>query len=687
MSDDHTRFKLTYTDSPTAGRLAVMTMDNGRDHTKPNTFGEAALRSLGEALDQLEAQDDVKGLLLTGKPFIFAVGADLTEFEGMDPDRAREAGRVGHELFARIAALPYPTLAAINGACMGGGLEIALHCDHRTLSTGAVAIAFPEVFLSILPAWGGTQLAPRIVGARNAIETIVGNALDNNRTMKPAEAFERGFADRLIDAATFLDDSLALLERIVTGVEEIVRAIDPAEGLDEALANGRAMADGKTHGATRAPYLALELIEFAARGGDLDEGRKREQDALAELLPARQAQASVYAFHLTQQRAKRQPWKPDAQPRTVGKAAVIGAGLMGRQLAALFVQRLEVPIVVKDVDASVLESAREHVEGELDRRVAKGRVGAGKAGFLKDLVTYTTTDEDVAGSDFVVEAVVERIDVKRAIFADLEKVVDEGAVLATNTSSLSVAHMATDLDHPERVLGFHFFNPVALMPLLEVVRPPDVSDVALATAFDVAKKLRKTAVPCDDSPAFIVNRLLTRFNGAAADALRYGNDPRAIDEAVKGLGLPMGPFELFGLVGLKVALHTAEILEQAFPDRFTVDANFRAIAEVDLPGVYDWSAGGEVYPEVRDAIVVDGGAEPLEADEIRRRAVEAVADECHHMLEDGTVDDARDLDTAMLLGAGWPFFAGGPCRYADDTGLSEQLFGRRLVAATDRAAG
>jgi 3-hydroxyacyl-CoA dehydrogenase/enoyl-CoA hydratase/carnithine racemase len=686
VSDDvYTRFKLTYTDSPTAGRLAVMTMDNGRDHRKPNTFGEPALASLSDALDELESQDDVKGLLLTGKHFIFAVGADLTRFEGMDAERAREGGRRGHEVFARLQALPFPTLAAINGACMGGGLEIALHCDVRTLSTGAAAVAFPEVFLSIFPAWGGTQLAPRVVGAKHAVETIVVNALNNNKVMSAREAFERGYADRLYDSAVFLDESVALLERLVTGAETIERDVDPTEGLDEALANGRAFADNKVHGATRAPYVALDLIEFAARGGDLDEGRRREQDGLAELLPAPQAQASVYAFDLVQQRAKKQPWRPDAPPRRIQKVAVVGAGLMGAQLGALHLQRLEVPLVMKDIDEGVLERCREHIEGELDKRVQKGRLKPGKADFLRSLVTYTTSYDDVRGADWVIEAVLERMDLKQAIFADLEQVLDDGAVLATNTSSLSVAEMAQKLAHPERVVGFHFFNPVAVLPLVEVIKPEGASDEAMATAFDVAKKLRKTGVQCADRPAFIVNRLLSRFNGTAVQALRRGNDFREIDTAIKELGLPMGPFELFGLVGLKVAYHTAETLAQAFPDRFGIDDNFAAIAGSDLPGVYDWSAGGEVYPQIRELVQVDEGATPMTADEIRRTALEAAADECGRMIDDGTVADARDIDTGMILGAGFPFFMGGLCKHLDQAGISREVVGRELITATDGA--
>jgi 3-hydroxyacyl-CoA dehydrogenase/enoyl-CoA hydratase/carnithine racemase len=680
----HTQFKLTYADRP-VGRIALLTMDNGEDHTKPNVFGEEALGSLAEALDELEAHTDLKGLLLTGKQFIFAVGADLKSFNGMNTELAHAAGRMGHDVFARLQTLPFTTLAAINGACMGGGLEIALHCDARTISSGAQVVAFPEVFLSIFPAWGGTQLAPGIVGAKDAVETIVINALNNNRVMSPKEAFERGYADRFIESASFLDDSLAFLERLISGEEELVRDVDPTEGLDEALANGRAMADGKTNGATRAPYVALDLIEFAARGGDLAEGRKREQEGLAELLPAHQAQASVYAFDLVQTRVRKQPWKPDTQPRKVQKAAVIGAGLMGAQLGALHLQRLEVPLVMKDIDDGVLQRCREHIEGELDKRVQKGRMPEGKARFLKNLVTYSTSYADIADADWVMEAVLERMDLKQAIFADLEKVLDHDAVIATNTSSLSVTEMAAGLAHPERVVGFHFFNPVAVLPLVEVIKSEGVSDEAMATAYAVAKKLRKSAVQCADAPAFIVNRLLIRFNAAATGALRQGNDFKEIDTAVKQLGLPMGPFELFGLVGLKVAYHTAETLAAAFPDRYDVDENFQLMGESDLPGIYDWAAGGEVYPQIRDAVVVDEGATPLTVEQIQRAALEAVADEARRMLDEGVVADARDIDTAMILGAGWPFFNGGICRYLDQTGLSKELFGRPFVTADDGA--
>jgi 3-hydroxyacyl-CoA dehydrogenase/enoyl-CoA hydratase/carnithine racemase len=681
-----TEFKLQWYASPRAGRLALVTMDNGQDHRKPTTFGREALASLQATLDLVEAAGDCKGLLLTGKPFVFAAGADLGAFAEIDtPAKGRASSRAGHEAFLRLQRLPCPTLAAINGAALGGGLEISLFCDYRTLSTSAAPLGFPEVFLSILPGWGGTQLAPRLLGARNALQVIVHNALNHNRLLQAQDAYELGLADRLIPAVDFLDGSLALLERLVTGAERIERELPPDEGLDEALASARQAADDRLHGATPAPYRAIELIEFAARGGALEEGLAREAEALAELVPARTAQAAIYSFNLTQQRVKRQPGKPEAEPRQVRRMGIVGSGLMGAQLGALFLQRFEVPLVMQDIDEAVLARAREHIEGELDKRVARGRLGEGKARFLKGVVTYATAYDALAGSDLVLEAAPERMDVKRSVLAAVEAVVDAGAVLASNTSSLSVSEMASGLAHPERVIGLHFFNPVAVMPLLEIIRAQRSSDEALATGFEVSKRLRKSGVLCGDSPAFIANRLMLRFNGAAMRALARGNDFTEIDDAIKALGLPMGPFELFGLVGLRVVYHTAETLHAAYPERFPLDETFRRIAALDVDGIYDWSRGRVPHDAVADAVVVEEGAERLTAEEIRAQALAAIADEAKFMLDEGAVRDARDIDTALLLGAGWPFFTGGPCRYSDDTGLSAERFGGPLVTETDRA--
>ena len=693
MTGTTTRFATTYLHSRAAGRLAVVSLDNGADWRHPNTFGEAALRSLSLALDELDTAvadsgDPLRGVLVTGKPFGFAAGADLERFPGASAGFARRAARAGHEAFGRLRDLPVPTLAAVNGVCLGGGLELALHCDYRTLSEAAGALGFPEVFLSIVPAWGGTQLAPRLVGARVALDVVVGNALDNNRLLEPAQAFHLGFADRLLPAADFLEQSLALLERLVTGQERVERPApdDRDDGdLDALLAGARAATDARVHGATPAPYAAIDLVGFAARGGDLAEGLAREEEALAQLLPARQAQAAVYAFGLTQQRVRRQPGRPQAPARRVAKVGVVGAGLMGAQLGALFLQRLQMPLAFVDVDEQVLTAARAHVEEQLDRRVARKRLAPGKAAFLKSVVTYGLDHTVLAGADVVVEAVPEVRALKQKVFAQAEEVVDPGCLLATNTSSLSVAAMAADLAHPERVVGLHFFNPVAVLPLVELVRTPVSSDEAVATAFALAKALGKSAVACADRPAFVVNRLLARFIGACLAAVNRGAEFAEVDDAVKALGLPMGPFELLGLVGPGVAAHVARTLHEAYPDRFPLDPNLQRLAESGLPGVYDWGRGRVVSDGVRERWRVEPGPAAPNADEVRAGALEAVADEIRHLLDEGVVADARDVDTCMLLGAGWPFFMGGICAYLDQVGVSQRLFGAPLVGPDDPA--
>ncbi len=675
-----TEFRTTFADRP-VGRIALLTIDDGEGHRRPTVFSATSLDSLDRALERLEAEPGLAGVVVTGKPWFFAAGADLKMFVGMDAERARAAGRRGHEVFSRLSALPVPTLAAVNGVCMGGGLELALHCDVRTVSTGARAIAFPEVFLSIFPAWGGTQLAPRVVGASRAVEVIVERALDNNRVMRPAEVLERGLADRMYDAAGFLDDSVALLERIVAGEEVIARDVDTADGLEDALARGREAADERTHGSTDAPYVALDLIEFAARGGDLADGRQREQDALADLLPARQAQASVYAFDLVNSRVKKQVARPDVGGRDVSCVAIVGAGLMGAQLGAVHLQRLEVPVVMVDLDEEVLTECRRHVDEQLDRQVVRGRLSDGRARFLKGLLTTTTSMADAAGADWAMEAVSEDLDVKRAILGRLEDVVDDRCVIATNTSSLSVGAMAASMRGPSRLVGLHFFNPVAVLPLVEVVRHPTSSDEAVATAFDVARRLGKSAVACADATGFVVNRLLIRFHEAAAAALRSGTTHRDIDTAVKALGMPMGPFELFGLVGLEVVHRVARSLEVAFGERFAVDANLEALGTSGLPGVYDWLSGGEVHASLREGLVVDESATPWPAEQVQQVALDAIADEIGRMLDEQVVDDPRDIDTALLLGAGWPFHTGGICPLLDERGVSQRLLGRRLLPA------
>jgi 3-hydroxyacyl-CoA dehydrogenase/enoyl-CoA hydratase/carnithine racemase len=657
-----TEFKLSRVDSED-GPLALVTIDNGEDYTKPTVLGRSALESLTRLLDELEG-GDWSGMVLTGKPFVFCAGADINEFHGVDPELARLGSHVGHELFARIAALPYPTLAAINGACLGGGLELALHCDYRTISTAVRHFGCPEVFLGLFPAWGGTQLTPRLAGVDAAIRVIVTNPLRQNKLLTGAEAHELGLADALLEPTEFLDESIALLLNRV-GPRKGLNGVRPRKEKDlsggaEAVAKATRQLDDSLHGAAPAPYKALELIEGAASGWSIEEGYAAEEQAIAELLPSRQAQASLYAFDLIERRAKRNPGRPDAEARKIGKVGIVGAGLMATQLATLFLRRLEVPIAIRDLDQEIVDRALAGIHTELETLVQKGRYDEGKARFLASLVTGGTGYDHFADSDFVLEAVFEEMAVKQEVFAELESVVSPECVLATNTSALSVTDMGANLEHPERLAGLHFFNPVAVLPLVEIIRTRETDDTTLATVWDVATKLRKRPVLVKDAPAFVVNRVLTRMTVALMDALEQGNTVEETDEAILRLGMPMAPSVLLQMVGPRVANHVLQTLNEAYPDRFPLSETLAN------------------YAEGKDEIVVRGDA-GRSVDELQQAALEAIADEIRHLLDEGVVGSAKDVDTALLLGAGWPFFLGGITKYLDQTGISERVAGQPLA--------
>jgi 3-hydroxyacyl-CoA dehydrogenase/enoyl-CoA hydratase/carnithine racemase len=658
VTEPRTEFKLRRVDTE-AGPLALVTVDNGADYTKPTVFGRSAFESAQGVLAELE-DGNWTAMVLTGKPFVFAVGADMTEFPKVRRrEEAIEGSRAGHDMFGRIRALPFPTVAAINGACLGGGVEIALHCDARTTSSAVRHFAVPEVFLGIFPAWGGTQLVPRLVEPKTAVRFVVQNPMRQNRMLTGAEAVEQGFADRLLEPAEFLDESIAYALELVDEPHE--RTAPDTSELSDVVRRARNQLDDSVHGAAPAPYRALDLIE-GTQAWSLEEGYRAEEEAIADLMLSPQARASLYAFDLVERRAKQDAGRPEAEARPVRKVGIVGAGLMATQLATLFLRRLEVPVVLRDVSEEIVDRALASIREDLGEQAQKGRYTEGKARFLASLASGSTGYDEFADCDLVLEAVFEELDVKREVFAELERVVSPDCVLATNTSSLSITDMASEHEHPERVAGMHFFNPVAVLPLVEVIRAAETDDATLATVWDTAKKLRKRPVLSADAPAFIVNRVLTRMTTVLMDALENGNTVEETDEAILSLGLPMAPSVLLQMVGPRIANHTLETLHEAFPDRFPLSETLRN------------------YAEGRDEIVVRGDAR-RSVEEIQRDALEAIADEVNRMLEEGVVADAKDVDTALILGAGWPFWLGGITKHLDQTGVSERLFGHALADA------
>ncbi|MCA1218176.1 3-hydroxyacyl-CoA dehydrogenase NAD-binding domain-containing protein [Streptomyces sp. 8L] len=668
-----------------AGRFALITLDNGFDHTKPTSFGPQSLAKIDAAIDQVEseaADGTIVGVGITGKPFVFAVGADLKGVGLLGSrEEAAAVGKAGHDVFARLGHLPVPTFAYYNGAAMGGGVEIGLHCQYRTVSSSIAAFSFPEVFLGLVPGWGGCALLPNLIGAGPAVNVIIENALNQNRQLKGAQVFELGIADAIFEAADFLEESLTWTAAVLKGELQVQRPeIDRGEDWDQAVEWGRAVADSKVHGAAPAAYRALDIIA-QVKDGDVDAGFEAETEALADLVMGGELRSGIYAFNLVQGRAKRPVGAPDKNlARPVNKVGVVGAGLMASQLALLFVRRLQVPVVLTDVDQERIDKGVGYVHGEVDKLLGKGRIDQDTANRLKGLVTGVLDKaEGFSDADFVIEAVFEEMGVKQQVFAEVEAVVPETAILATNTSSLSVGEMASKLAHPERVVGFHFFNPVAVLPLLEVVRGERTDDASLATAFAVAKKLRKTAVLVKDAPAFVVNRVLTRFMGEIQNTIDEGTPVDVAERAVEPLGLPMSPLVLLELVGPAIGLHVSETLHGAFPERFTVSENLRAVVKAGKRGFYTYDSGKpELDPEIL-ALMKQGGT-VLTEDQVRARVLDAVAQEIGLMLDEGVVAEAQDIDLCLITGAGWPFHLGGITPYLDREGVSERANGRRFLA-------
>ncbi|MDQ1538178.1 MAG: hypothetical protein QOE58_2571 [Actinomycetota bacterium] len=674
-----------------AGKFVLITLDNGFDHTKPNTFGPATLAGLSEVLsavgDRARA-GEIVGVGVTGKPFIFAVGADLTGIPKVTSrEEALDIGRLGHQTFEQLRTLPVPTFAFINGAAMGGGVEISLSASYRSISAGVPALALPECFLGLLPGWGGCFMLPNLIGIESALHVIIENPLNTNRMLKGPQAFKLGIADVMFEPATFLEDSLAWAAEVITGRTVVNRPeINRDEALWEgAIAAAKGLVKAKTGGAAPAPLRALEQLS-AARTATREEAYVAEDNAEGDLLMGDELRSSLYSFNLVQKRAKRPAGAPDASlARKVTKVGIVGAGLMASQLAMLFVQRLEVPIVMTDLDQARVDKGVGYVHAEVDKLLSKRRVSPDRANRLKALVSGATSSqiaEVFADADFVIEAVFEEIKIKKQVFADVEAVVSPECVLATNTSSLSVTDMAADLKNPERVVGFHFFNPVAVMPLLEIVRGAKTDDATLATAFATAKKLRKTAILAGDSPSFIANRLLGRFMGEVGKVVDEGTPLEVADRAFAGFA-PMPPFVLIGLVGPAIALHNSQTLHDAFPDRFHVSQALKRVVAASKSGFYVFPEGKQgkpaLDPEV--AALLEKPADPvvLDAAQVREQVLSALAQEARLMLDEGVVAAPMDIDLALITGAGFAFWNGGLTPLLDRTGISERVNGVRFL--------
>ncbi|MFE4053276.1 3-hydroxyacyl-CoA dehydrogenase NAD-binding domain-containing protein [Streptomyces sp. YIM B13518] len=653
--------------------VALITLDNGLDPTKPNTFGRKGLIGIDAAFDAALAAEPA-AIAVTGKPFCFSVGADLAAV-GMDRETTLAVGKLGHDAFRRFTDSGIPTFAFVNGVAIGGGLELALSCQYRTVASDVPAIGFPECALGLFQGWGGTQLLPNLIGPDRAVTVIIENAFDN-KMLQPAEAVELGVADVLLDAGDFLDASLRWVADVVNGETLVPRAeFDRGAGWDAAIDRARALVEAKTRGASPGPVRAVELLDFA-RHNDLDRGYPAESEAMADVLMGDESRASLYAFSLVQWRAAQQPGLPDESlARQVPSVGIAGTGPEAARLALLFAGQLDVPVVLTGADRVRLDEAVARVRIEAD----SGQLTRDAADRVKALVSGSPDTGALREAGFVVEALDGGLPAKQRVFAEIEEYVSAECVLATTTSCASVAETALKLRRPERVVGLRFAAPVAAVPLLEVVRAEGSDDASLATAFALGKQLGKTCVLVSDASASVVDRVLARFLGEVVAALDEGTPFELADQAFDPLGLPTAPLGLLELIGPAAVLRVAETLHAAFPDRFAVSGNLRRLAEAGKTSVWlrDVGGGKTLDPEV--AALWQAGSSPSTAAGLLDRTSAALADEIRRMLDEGVVAEPQDVDLCLILGVGWPFWLGGITPYLDRTGVSQRVTGRRFL--------
>jgi 3-hydroxyacyl-CoA dehydrogenase/enoyl-CoA hydratase/carnithine racemase len=668
------------------GTLALVTVDNGLDHTKPTTLGPGGLQRIREALlaqQERARAGEVAAVAVTGKPYYLAAGADLRIMGLLDSeDDARTIAQLGHDTYRLLGEMGVPTFAYVNGAALGGGLELALNATYRTVSADVSALALPETFLGLVPGWGGCTLLPRLIGVEKALDLILTRPLANNRRTDANTAHAMGVVDVVLHPADFLEQSIAWTADVLAGrITVDRRPLDDQATWDGVVAAARTQLDRRLHGARRAPYAALDLIA-ASRDLSLDEAFAAEDDVLTELLMSDELRASLYAFDLISRKARKPAGAPDESlARPVRSVGIVGAGLMARQLAVLIARRLRVPILMREVDDARVTAGVEGIRSMVEGMARKGRVSEAEGNRIIASITISTDLSTLAGADLVIEAVTEVMSVKQQVFAELEGILDEGAILATNTSALSVTEMSAHLAHPERVVGLHFFNPVAQMPLVEVVRTEASTDAAVATAFAVAKKLRKTAVGVADRPGFVVNRLLLRMLAEVAAAVEGGTPVQVADRALRPLGLPMGPFALIQLVGLPVALHVLHSLHEDLGDRYPLSPGLSRLSEEGrrvVPEPDGRGAEHDVDPAIQDVFGEPGRPGSLDEDGVLDAVLRGLTEEVGLMLDEGVVGSPDQVDLCMVLGAGWPLHLGGITPYLDRSGHAERVLGRRF---------
>lgn len=658
------------------------------DGESVNKFSHSAIEDLEAALDTIRSDKNIKGLILTSGKDVFIVGADINEFTQTfkQDDETLLAGLMTvNKVFSGFEDLDMPTVAAVNGIALGGGFEICLCADYRVLSTEA-KVGLPEVKLGIYPGWGGTVRLPRLIGADNAVEWIA-----SGKEYRPDAALKAGAVDAVVAPEKLKDSAVALVRRCLNGeLDHQARKqekkgklkLPPVESM-MVFETTSAVVKQQAGPHMLAPIASVKTIQKHAFM-ERDKALEVEAKGFIKLAKSPVCNALVGLF-LNDQQLKKKARASASIAAETNKAAVLGAGIMGGGIA--YQSALKgTPILMKDINQDGLDLGLAEATKLLSKRVSRGRMDASKMGSVLNKIVPTLSYGDFEGVDVVVEAVVENPKVKKAVLADVESQVSEKAVLTSNTSTISITELASDLQRPEQFCGMHFFNPVHAMPLVEVIRGEKTSDVTVATVVEYARKMGKTPVVVNDCPGFMVNRVLFPYFGGFAALLRDGADFQQVDKVMERFGWPMGPAYLMDVVGIDTGVHGQGVMMNGYPDRMKRD--FKTALEVlyehkrfgqkNGAGFYQYEQDKKGKPKkVVDESVygllneVCAVRKSFDDEEIIARMMLPLCMETVRTLEDGVVDSVAEADMALIMGIGFPLFRGGALKYIDSLGVAE----------------
>ena len=663
--------------------FAVITFD--LPGSKANTLGVAVVGEFEAILAQLKDRGDLRGLILqSGKPGMFIAGADLKELGSADPGdptTIRSLIQRGLAIPATLESLLFPTIALIDGPCMGGGLEAALGCDLRLAGTHPkVEIGLPEVKIGLLPGWGGTQRLTRIIGPSQAAELIcAGESVRAKRALELGIVFDIVPSEKLIsEAKRLLTDPNAIGD----WKQNRVRRKQPI-GLSEeqhqfTFTVARAVILEKTKGQMPAPLAALDAIEKGCNR-PLAEGLKFETEAMIPLIGSPISKNLIGIFFMQQHLAK-DPGVADAsvQPKAVKRVGILGAGIMGAGIAGAHIRK-GVPVVMLDSNSAALEKGIAGIAGGLKAQAERGRLKPDDVVAALARLGTTATIGNLAECDVVIEAVIENEEAKISLYKQLEPLLRPDAILASNTSTISITRMAQSLTKPERFLGMHFFNPVERMPLVEVIRGERTGDAAVVTLVALAKQIGKNPIVVKDCPGFLVNRILFPYLNEALVLLEEGAEPRALDKAATAFGMPMGPITLYDVVGLDTALYAGKVTQSAFPDRAVMSGllgdlvALGRLGQKSGSGFYKYAKGpkGTDDPDLAPILAKHRkNTRTISVEEMTDRLFLPMVTEAVRVIDEGIVRDPGDADMGLILGIGFPPWRGGLLRWADSLGAA-----------------